>query len=95
MQTVPPPGDVAACFRAWLVTANTGMLVALLAAPTLFATAGAAAGVALLGGIMAGTAAIGLACRLDDRADASLEASEMSTYLCGSARTANLGDRVP
>ena len=78
MQTVPAPGDVAACFRAWLVTTNSGILVALLLAPTLFATVGAAVGVALLGSAMVGAATIGLLCRLDDRSNASFEPSEMS-----------------
>jgi DHA3 family macrolide efflux protein-like MFS transporter len=65
MQTVPPPADVAAAFRAWLVMANVGVLVGLAAAPTLFDAVGAPVGIAMLGGAMVIVAVAGLLCRLD------------------------------
>lgn len=70
MQTVPPAADIAAGFRAWLVMANAGILLAMTAAPTLFQATGAAAGIAMLGALMAATAALGLLFRFDAEAGA-------------------------
>jgi MFS transporter, DHA3 family, macrolide efflux protein len=52
MQTALSPDDVAAAFRAWMVMANAGKLVAMLAAPALFSAVGGGVGVAVCGSAM-------------------------------------------
>ncbi|HVY17348.1 MAG TPA: MFS transporter [Rhodopila sp.] len=65
MQTSVPAADVAAGFRAWIVSANAGLLVAMVVAPTLFARLGPAMGIAALGCLIAASAFWGLVLRLD------------------------------
>jgi DHA3 family macrolide efflux protein-like MFS transporter len=65
MQTALPKGDVAAAFRAWMVASNGGTLLAMLVTPTLFAAAGPAWGITLLGGAIVVGGLAGLAARVD------------------------------
>lgn len=70
MQTALPPADVAAGFRAWMVSASAGVLVAMTLAPTLFARLGPACGIAALGCVIAACGIGGLLLRLDDEPEA-------------------------
>jgi hypothetical protein len=65
MQAALPQGDVAAAFRAWMVASASGILLAMLIAPTLFAAAGPAWGVALLGSAIVVGGIAGFAARVD------------------------------
>jgi MFS transporter, DHA3 family, macrolide efflux protein len=62
-QTELPPADIPAAMRAFLVLSNAGMLIAMLAAPGLFALIGLPASLALCALVIAATGAIGLALR--------------------------------
>jgi MFS transporter, DHA3 family, macrolide efflux protein len=65
MQTALPKGDVAAAFRAWMVASASGVLMAMLIAPTLFATIGAAWGVVVLGSAIVVGSLAGFAAHVD------------------------------
>jgi hypothetical protein len=65
MQSALPANDVAAAFRAWMVAANAGALVAMTAAPALFHRLGAAGGIAVFGGAIVAAAVCGMMSGLD------------------------------
>lgn len=60
MQTAVPAGDVAAAFRAWMIMANAGVVLAIAAAPVVFTVAGPGVGVALCGAMIAGAGLWGM-----------------------------------
>ena len=66
MQTALPKGDVAAAFRAWMVTSSAGVLVAMLVAPSLFGAVGAGWGVVVLGSAVVAGGLVGFATRADE-----------------------------
>jgi MFS transporter, DHA3 family, macrolide efflux protein len=60
-QTELPVAEIPAAMRAFLVSSNAGMLLAMLAAPSVFALIGLPPSLALAGAIIAATGVIGLA----------------------------------